>query len=161
MAQGNGRLSRPEGWTSAGHPCAIEGCWRPPLVEGGWCLSHYDRWKRYGDPQAKAIPSDFTAAEWFWRSVDKSASLDSCWPWTRYRMANGYGRHRTGYTHRYALELTLGRPLAEGMEACHSCDNPPCCNPAHLFEGTRLDNERDKTVKGRRRTDPIRSREAA
>jgi hypothetical protein len=133
--------------------CLIEGCWRPRYSRE-WCASHYQRWKRYGDPQAKVVPSDFTAAEWFWRSVDKSGGPDACWPWTGYRMASGYGRNRHGYTHRYALQLALGRPLGPGMEACHTCDNPPCCNPAHLFEGTRLDNERDKTAKGRRNTLP-------
>lgn len=36
------------------------------------------------------------------------------------------------------------------MEICHTCDNPPCCNPKHLFEGTKIDNQRDCMAKGRR-----------
>lgn len=151
MAQGNGRRAQPVGWMLAGLPCAVEGCWRERYARG-WCTSHYMRWRRYGDPEGSVVASDFTAAEWFWRSVDQSAGPDACWPWTGYRMASGYGRNRHGYTHRYALQLALGRPLADGMEACHRCDNPPCCNPAHLFEGSRLANEQDKTAKGRRNT---------
>jgi len=37
------------------------------------------------------------------------------------------------------------------MQACHTCDNPPCVNPDHLFEGTPLYNTRDKITKGRAR----------
>lgn len=153
MAQGNGNRARPVGWTLAGLPgCSIAGCWRAAMIEGGWCESHYRRWRQYGSPTAVEIPSDFTAAEWFARQLDKSGGSLACWPFMGYRMASGYGRNRHGYTHRYALELHLGRPLLPGMEACHTCDNPPCCNPAHLFEGTRLANEQDKTAKGRRNT---------
>jgi hypothetical protein len=46
--------------------------------------------------------------------------------------------------HRLSLEHALGRPLREGMFALHSCNNPPCCNPEHLREGTNQDNVDDK-----------------
>jgi hypothetical protein len=39
----------------------------------------------------------------------------------------------------------------EGLLACHRCDNPPCCNPAHLFWGSPLDNTRDCIAKARRK----------
>jgi hypothetical protein len=52
-------------------------------------------------------------------------------------------------SHRIAFLLTHGR-LPHPM-GCHTCDNPPCCNPAHIFEGTPLDNMRDKVAKGRYR----------
>jgi hypothetical protein len=68
--------------------------------------------------------------------------------------SKGYGvlrwRGRLTYAHRLALELTLGRPLGPGMEACHHCDNPPCGEPLHLFEGTRVDNMQDAKRKGRK-----------
>jgi len=47
-----------------------------------------------------------------------------------------------------AYQLTFG-PLAEGRDLLHACDNPPCCNPAHLRPGTHLDNMLDMRRKGR------------
>lgn len=52
------------------------------------------------------------------------------------------------YTHRVAWELTYG-PIPDGMLVCHSCDNPPCCNPRHLFLGEPIDNTIDMISKGR------------
>lgn len=51
--------------------------------------------------------------------------------------------------HRIALTLKLERDILDGFLACHTCDNPSCINPAHLYEGTQFDNERDKSVRGR------------
>lgn len=93
----------------------------------------------------------------FWSKVDRSAGPDGCWPWTAgaNHERGGYGvfhpqKHTTVGAHRFALELHLGRPLGKGMQARHRvCDNPPCCNPAHLSEGSNADNVADMVGKGR------------
>jgi hypothetical protein len=85
-----------------------------------------------------------------------------CWIWRGTCNHKGYGRYhyttdngvKTGSAHRLALELRLGRSIRIGLHACHHCDNPPCCNGEHLFEGTVEDNQRDCWTKGRR--EPIR-----
>lgn len=95
-----------------------------------------------------------TLAERFWPKVDRRGP-DECWPWLAFRKANGYGSiNEAGHdghplqAHRVAWELTHG-PIAEGLFVCHRCDNPPCCNPAHLFLGTHEDNVGDMVKKDR------------
>ena len=92
----------------------------------------------------------------FWDKVDKSGK---CWEWTACKFKSGHGGFRvngkTVRAHRVAWELTNGPvPDGDGFHGtcvCHSCDNPSCVNPAHLFLGTQGDNMNDKTDKGRAR----------
>lgn len=88
-------------------------------------------------------------------TVDRSAGPDGCWPWRGARNARGYGRvyyaaGRYVHAHRAAYEAARG-PVPPGGILLHSCDNPPCCNPAHLSVGTRADNSADMAAKGRGR----------
>ncbi len=75
-----------------------------------------------------------------------------CWEWQKYRTIAGYGqlrfRGRTTAAHRLAWELANG-PIPEGLHVLHHCDNPPCCNPAHLFTGDDQANAQDAVRKGR------------
>ncbi len=75
-----------------------------------------------------------------------------CWEWLGPRHPKGYGlvssQGKTLRCHRVALEAKLGKPLGK-LWALHRCDNPPCCNPAHLFPGTQPDNWADGVRKGR------------
>lgn len=84
--------------------------------------------------------------------IDKSGGPDACWPWMAARTTHGYGSfHKDGtrrLAHREAYELENG-VLPDGTQVLHSCDNPPCCNPAHLFLGTYRDNVHDMKAKGR------------
>jgi len=87
----------------------------------------------------------------FWSCLDTS-DPDSCWEWPGTRAVAGYGVKRMNYklylTHRLAYEYKNG-PIPKGMYVCHKCDNPPCCNPSHLFLGWPQDNLRDAQQKGR------------
>ncbi len=76
----------------------------------------------------------------------------ACWEWTAGRFKKGYGQFRIGTkkhkTHRLMWDHTYG-PIPNGKIVCHTCDNPPCCRPSHLFLGTHADNARDRDQKGR------------
>ena len=79
-----------------------------------------------------------------------------CWEFQGARARFGYGlisegprgKVRQHVTHRLAYSLWV-QPIPDGLLVCHKCDNPPCCNPAHLFTGTHADNNRDAEAKGR------------
>jgi len=90
----------------------------------------------------------------FWGKVRKS---EGCWEWqaSRAKRVNGwgdYGRIRlngaTLLAHRVSWELANG-PIPDGMLIRHTCDNPPCVNPAHLVLGTAHDNNLDMLERGR------------
>ena len=85
--------------------------------------------------------------------VGYTVTESGCWEWNGGKHSFGYGvfnvNGKSHYAHRESLRLRLGRDLGPDMYACHTCDNPPCINPEHLFEGTMLDNQRDKCQKGR------------
>lgn len=87
----------------------------------------------------------------FWPKVAKSEP-HLCWEWQASKGQRGYGSFsvngRPHRAHRVAYQLAYGQ-IPAGMFVCHRCDNPSCCNPAHLFIGTCADNNRDKTSKGR------------
>lgn len=92
-------------------------------------------------------------SERFWSKVDVRGE-DECWPWkaAERKKGDGYGAFWLDGRHqpagRVALELS-GTNVPEGMHVCHKCDNPPCCNPKHLFVGTHQENNQDKVRKGR------------
>ena len=75
-----------------------------------------------------------------------------CWEWVSSLTKKGYGdfhyEGRTRLAHRVAMELYLNINPGE-LHVCHSCDNPRCVNPKHLFLGTNHDNHKDMKQKGR------------
>lgn len=87
----------------------------------------------------------------FWSRVDTS-SVDGCWPWLAGKNSWGYGcvvfRGRSSNASRVAAILSHGEVPA-ALVVCHSCDNPACCRPSHLFVATQAENLLDCRTKGR------------
>lgn len=94
----------------------------------------------------------------FWSKVKIRTTNNACWlymgerqtrsPYGSFTFWRG-GRRRVN-AHRIAFLISTG--IWSLLDICHHCDNPPCCNPAHLFKGTRADNMQDAARKGRTRT---------
>lgn len=88
------------------------------------------------------------------RFMAKVQITDGCWLWSGARTGARYGELRVdgrpATTHRLSWTLFVG-PIPDGLCVCHHCDTPPCVNPAHLFLGSKADNNADKCRKGRRR----------
>jgi hypothetical protein len=92
----------------------------------------------------------------FWKRVHVSGP-EECWPWLGYTDKGGYGTFTLGRKtsprrcHRVAWEITSGK-IPSGLCILHRCDNPTCCNSAHLWVGTKGENNTDRAIKGRSST---------
>lgn len=95
-----------------------------------------------------------TRLEYFWSRIAWGGKQE-CWPWTGGSTGWGYGSMSVGGrqvgSHRIAYILQRG-PIPHGLHVLHRCDNPPCCNPDHLFLGTPAANNADRDAKGRQRS---------
>lgn len=86
----------------------------------------------------------------FHDKIDRSGGPNACWPWTGARDDDGYGNFKL---HGRVLKAHIVAFVeVHGYQppmVCHSCDNPPCCNPDHLFAGDAGLNNEDRNAKGR------------
>jgi hypothetical protein len=89
-------------------------------------------------------------AKRFWSKV-KIGNSEECWPWQGTKTPEGYGQFlldgKMRYAHRVSFLLFTGA-WAENY-TLHDCDNPPCCNPLHLYDGTQRENIRQAEERGR------------
>lgn len=128
--------------------CQIPDCGKPHYGHG-FCMMHWKRWRRWGDPlvthKGKRIHTD---EERFWQKVLKT---NSCWLWTASLSRTGHGNFSTngqiGRAHRFSYELHRGA-VPDGLLVLHDCGNAACVNPAHLYVGTQLRNMQDRDRHG-------------
>ncbi len=137
--------------------CQIKECENPVLAVG-LCNKHWRRNKLFGSPcvtkWTPALLSGMPIAERMRRQTKRMES--GCLEWTGGVDLDGYGRvsgviDGIAYqrAHRIAWVLFHGKPIPKGMVVCHSCDNPRCVDPKHLWIGSVSENHQDMINKKR------------
>lgn len=131
--------------------CSLANC-SGRHVAFGYCKKHYRRFKDGTPLDAKLRLEGKTDVERFWNGVEIK-SENECWEWTWMKNKQGYGLKRwfgkMELAHRIAFIVSGGVITPERPCVLHSCDNPPCCNPKHLSNGTVLENNQERHRKGR------------
>ncbi len=128
--------------------CSVEEC-AGRYHARGFCNKHYRQ--RLSSDELKLIARKNRSP--IERFLERIVIADSgCWEWQGSRDRQGYGHISTASkkmrVHRFSYQH-YRKPIPDGLCVLHHCDNPPCCNPLHLYVGTPADNVRDKVSRGR------------
>lgn len=97
-------------------------------------------------------PIDMSLEERLKRHTNNFGVSGVCWEWVGHKNKQGYGSltvYNETYRATHISYINFKGPIPEGMIICHSCDNPSCVNPEHLWAGTYKDNSQDRDVKKR------------
>ena len=89
----------------------------------------------------------------FWDKVDKTSNPNGCWEWTGAKLKKSKhgcfsGPDNITLAHRFSAKYIGGMNI-DNQCVCHACDNSSCVNPKHLWIGTKADNNKDRSLKGR------------
>lgn len=145
-----------------GAVCFIEDC-NTKVRAHGMCRSHYEKWRRCGDPLGeRPLQVNGTPEERFWHKVDKRGP-DECWEWRAARDSYGYGifsmyrpdkgRYMNMLAHRYSYILhggdlpVVGTAGRDEETIDHLCHNRACVNPAHMEVVPHEENSR-RAIRG-------------
>jgi hypothetical protein len=146
--------------------CIVEDCGNRSRSQGvskvkkntsAFCMKHYARLRNHGNIQHTKYNYNFgtghTPEQRFWSRIAITSNPEKCWLWQGHTLKRGYGqvrfKNQMWLTHRLAWFLTHGTINDELFVRHFVCDNPPCCNPNHLLEGTHEDNMNDRKLSGR------------
>lgn len=136
-----GQTELPQKRLMKDQPCGFEGCSRKARYNN-LCNTHAEYRRRHGHLNY------ISTHDRFMEKVQVSAG-DDCWAWTGCADSTGRGNFQGRAAPRAAYWFLKGIEPPSDMYVCHTCDNPNCVNPDHLFLGTQKDNILDMISKGR------------
>lgn len=151
----NSKLSIKERLESNGvdyEVCKAPGCSRKVYAKE-LCTKHYQRLKKTGSYLDEDLKNDSQLSVKERLEKNGIVKENGCIEWAKQKDTDGYGRisinNYPHMVHRVSYELYIG-PIPPGVLVCHSCDNPSCFNPEHLFLGSCAENLKDMVLKGRK-----------